>query len=303
MTLLRIMRIKILIFFGIISQSMFSYANFTEYFPLKVGNVWSYNWMSISGSGRINVSITRDTIFNSKKYFLCNFPNLPHWMRIDSITGNIYWYSSGGGCSYQPNENLLDSLASKKFDSTNYCGFVKRKCSDTGNVLLFGNTYAKKEFNPIIILTASSRNYAKNIGLYYLNEGDPFTTTYSLRGCVINGVVYGDTTLTSVNQTNSSEPQNFSLSQNYPNPFNPNTIINYSIPSKVKRQMSPKGQANVKLMIYNALGKVIATLVNEKQNSGSFEVEFNGKDLPSGIYFYKLEAGDFVETKKMILLK
>jgi hypothetical protein len=83
------------------------------------------------------------------------------------------------------------------------------------------------------------------------------------------------------------------LTQNFPNPFNPNTIINYQLPIS----------NFVSLKVYDALGKEVATLVNQKQNSGSYEVEFNGEGLPSGIYFYKLEAGDFVETKRMILLK
>ncbi len=101
-----------------------------------------------------------------------------------------------------------------------------------------------------------------------------------------------------INSNNNLTIKNFSLSQNYPNPFNPKTIINYSIPSNVRSQTS-----DVKLLIYNSLGKHIATLVNEKQYPGSYSVEFNGEGLPSGIYFYKLEADNFVETKRMVLLK
>jgi len=85
----------------------------------------------------------------------------------------------------------------------------------------------------------------------------------------------------------------FSLQQNYPNPFNPSTIINYSI---IK-------QTNVTLKVYDILGSEIATLVNKKQLPGLYEIEFNGSKLPSEIYFYRLIAGDFIDTKKMILLK
>ncbi len=87
--------------------------------------------------------------------------------------------------------------------------------------------------------------------------------------------------------------ENFSLSQNYPNPFNPNTIINYSIPTT---------QYSI-LKIYDALGNEVATLVNEKKIPGSHSVEWNASNYPSGIYFYKLTAGNFSETKRMILLK
>jgi hypothetical protein len=89
------------------------------------------------------------------------------------------------------------------------------------------------------------------------------------------------------------------LTQNFPNPFNPNTIINYQLPIS----------NFVSLKVYDAIGKEVSTLVNEKQNAGSYEIEFNGEGLPSGIYFYKLEVGSprearkFVETKRMILLK
>ncbi|MBK8983249.1 MAG: T9SS type A sorting domain-containing protein [Ignavibacteria bacterium] len=83
------------------------------------------------------------------------------------------------------------------------------------------------------------------------------------------------------------------MSQNYPNPFNPNTVIRYSI----------TGNRNVNLKVFDALGKEIVTLVNEKQNTGSYLVDFYGEGLPSGVYFYRLQAGEFVETKSMILLK
>ncbi|MBK8551538.1 MAG: T9SS type A sorting domain-containing protein [Ignavibacteria bacterium] len=93
-------------------------------------------------------------------------------------------------------------------------------------------------------------------------------------------------------------PDRFELGQNYPNPFNPVTVIRYSIPSDVRGQTS-----DVRLVVYNNLGKEIMTLVNGMQNEGNYEVKFDGSNLSSGIYFYKLQAGDFVQTNSMILLK
>lgn len=90
----------------------------------------------------------------------------------------------------------------------------------------------------------------------------------------------------------------FDLKQNYPNPFNPTTKIKYTIPSNVKREIS-----NVILKIYDVLGNEVATLVNEEKPAGIYEVDFDASGLSSGIYFYKLQAGSFVETKKMMLLK
>jgi len=92
---------------------------------------------------------------------------------------------------------------------------------------------------------------------------------------------------------------NFELAQNYPNPFNPTTIIRYSIHVGTKHDLFHQTQ----LKIYDVLGKEVQTLVNEKQQSGEYSVTFNAKNLSNGVYFYKLQVGDFVESKKMIILK
>ena len=112
-------------------------------------------------------------------------------------------------------------------------------------------------------------------------------------------------------------PQNFNLSQNYPNPFNPETTINYTIPSSVismseaKRNLedskiSPFGRndnMNVRLKVYDILGREAVILVNENQRPGNYTIDFNGENLSNGVYFYELRFGDFVSTKKMIILK
>ncbi|GBD86947.1 hypothetical protein BMS3Abin03_00872 [bacterium BMS3Abin03] len=88
-------------------------------------------------------------------------------------------------------------------------------------------------------------------------------------------------------------PNEFSLQQNYPNPFNPTTSIQYSVGS---RQF-------VKLKVYDVLGNEVATLINEEKPTGEYEVKFDGKNFSSGIYYYRLQAGNYIETKEMILLK
>jgi hypothetical protein len=100
---------------------------------------------------------------------------------------------------------------------------------------------------------------------------------------------------------------NFLLSQNYPNPFNPSTRIIFTIPTSPLNPSPYQGEGNresfVSLIVYDVLGNEIATLVNEEKPPGTYEVTFNADDLTSGIYFYQLRAGNFVETKKMILLR
>jgi hypothetical protein len=93
-------------------------------------------------------------------------------------------------------------------------------------------------------------------------------------------------------------PINFALEQNYPNPFNPITTIKYSIPGNVVETLQATS-----LRIYDVLGKEVAVLVNQKQSAGNYEVKFDGTKLASGVYFYKLQAGDFISIKKLILMK
>ncbi len=95
-------------------------------------------------------------------------------------------------------------------------------------------------------------------------------------------------------------PSAYNLSQNYPNPFNPSTKIRYAIPNVT---LSGAEGSRVQLKIYDVLGNEVATLVNEEKSVGSYEVNFNASQLSSGVYFYKLNAGNFIETKKMILMK
>jgi photosystem II stability/assembly factor-like uncharacterized protein/subtilisin-like proprotein convertase family protein len=95
-------------------------------------------------------------------------------------------------------------------------------------------------------------------------------------------------------------PGDFVLEQNYPNPFNPSTKIKYTIPSVT---LSEVEGSKVALKIYDVLGNEVATLVNEEQTAGTYEVEFDATLLTSGVYFYKLQSEFFIETKKMILIK
>lgn len=113
----------------------------------------------------------------------------------------------------------------------------------------------------------------------------PFSAIYLL--------IEGKTIVNVENIAENIQPNIIELSQNYPNPFNPSTIINYEIPSESK----------VSLKIYDILGREITTLVNEVKMPGKYEIEFNASDFSGGVYFYKLNAGEFSKIKKMIILK
>ncbi len=93
-------------------------------------------------------------------------------------------------------------------------------------------------------------------------------------------------------------PTNYDLAQNYPNPFNPSTIISYSLPTS----------SNVRLVIYDLLGREVKTLINNEQNAGNYKVQWNGDNnfgskVSSGTYIYTIRTGDFYQARKMVLLK
>ena len=104
----------------------------------------------------------------------------------------------------------------------------------------------------------------------------------------------GTFSYSNVIEVDVTTPLQFELSQNYPNPFNPATMINYQIAAPV----------NVNLIIYNTLGEEVAVLINNQfTEAGQHSVRFDGSNLASGTYIYRLTAGDFVQTKKMMLTK
>ncbi len=107
--------------------------------------------------------------------------------------------------------------------------------------------------------------------------------------------------------TNIKETENiaadFELMQNYPNPFNPITKIKYTIPYMHSPLLGGARGGLVTLKVFDLLGRVVATLINETKQPGEYEVEFNATQLSSGVYFYQLKAGEFIQTKKMTLLK
>jgi hypothetical protein len=111
-----------------------------------------------------------------------------------------------------------------------------------------------------------------------------------------------------INEETKNSPEHFELYQNYPNPFNPTTRIKYTIPS-----VGTQRAVSVLLKVYDILGNEVSTLVNEVRQPGVYEVEFSNvgmrhassttNALPSGVYFYQLKSGSFIQTKKMILLR
>jgi uncharacterized protein (TIGR02145 family) len=171
-------------------------------------------------------------------------------------------------------------------DGTNTSGF---------SALLAGNRFSYGLFDYLGVVTlfwssteydtakAGSMTLDGNIiyfGSLYKEGG------YSVR-CLNNNTVGID------DKDKSDIPKEFLLLQNYPNPFNPSTVISYSLPSV----------SNVKLNVYNTLGQTVRVLESGYKNAGTYTVTFDASEFTSGIYFYKLEAGQFTQVKKMMLIK
>ncbi len=103
----------------------------------------------------------------------------------------------------------------------------------------------------------------------------------------------GSNYISAIDETSSEMIHSYHLSQNYPNPFNPSTLISYQLPASTL----------VVLKVFDVIGREIETLVNEHQNAGNHSVKFDASNLPSGVYFYRIETGKYRDTRKLLLLK
>jgi len=284
--------------------------NVFNYYPLKVGNRWTWNINSnySPGPGYKTAYIAGEQIFRDHLYYRVFYKTyriytnqISEWnqlVRIDSLTGNLYLLSVNGSDTL---DCLRDSLNTPLNDSAYiYCdntsGLWYRHSRDTYN---FANhTYTAEIFGWSSYFESFNYHiYAVNIGLAYHNtRGLMSYYEEVLKGCIINSVIIGDTAFpVGINNVNSEIPEIFSLSQNYPNPFNPTT--------KIKFDISGSSAAQTFLYVYDLIGREIAVLVNQHLKPGTYEVDFDGSNLPSGVYYYKLESGGFIETKKMVLIK
>jgi hypothetical protein len=276
-----------------------------DWFPLAVGNRWVYKVTTLDDNcfwpideTEECIIITKDTVINGNNYFKFEPPLAYQYefMRIDSTEGKLKTIFS-----YQDSvEATLYNFLMEVGDTVlfvdpidPYDGFV---LVNEDIQTIFGESRQVRNFMAIWFLPPPY-SLVKGIG-YYRDGFCEFGGYYrTLKGCLIDGIVYGDTTFTDVDNELNSLPTEYKLEQNYPNPFNPSTKISWQSPVS--------GWQTLK--VFDVLGKEVATLVDEFRNVGSYEVEFNPvssiKNPASGIYFYQLKAGEFVDTKKMMLIK
>ncbi|KAA3657029.1 MAG: T9SS C-terminal target domain-containing protein, partial [Calditrichaeota bacterium] len=237
------------------------------------------NWYKTNGPKIANIIIT-DININ---------PDYPERMLIGTFRHGFFRTSDGGDSWEQKNTGLADSLVRVKDIFRAGDKFYVAFLVVTERGIYKNSGVYTSSIDTIKWIPIGEHDYFKDIGalsIAYLKSHDKVLVGTDLAG------IYSYTK-TSVG-IKEDEIENFSrvfLEQNYPNPFNQNTTIRYSIPIL----------GNVKLRIYDVRGREIATLVNQEQQAGSYEVGFNMTGFPSGIYFCKLHAGRFIQTRKMIL--
>lgn len=278
----------------------FSINNTLSLFPLSIGNLWVYYYSGQSWvwdgfpqffDGYTTIKIVKDSIFNNHRYYKIFNSNVycNNWTRLDSVTGQILIFDE----YYGKDQLSLDFLA----EGHSYFNVREGQIynSVTSDTTLWDKRRLRKHFD-FSSLYVVSQEYAQGLGLIHEIDGFDFGSSESLlQGCVINGVVYGDTTIVvGVSEDGlTTLPKKYKLYQNYPNPFNPTTTIQYNLPKAVK----------VELAVYDVLGRKVKTLVNEFQPQGFYNVEFDAAGLSGGIYIYRIVTSNFSTSRKMILLK
>jgi len=266
---------------GLATRSL--YASSTDLFA-GVNSKYAYRYDSInlswagSGNGMPNNSINAFTEAideNGNKYLFAGLDEYGTEVAVSTDNG-INWAASDAGLPNVPVYTF--AVVGSNVFLGNYYGV--HRSTDFGANWEDIKTGLNQGGSPCKYLTIGKSN------LFVIQGGAVWKRAFS------------DFGITSAEETEEEVPNSFELSQNYPNPFNPSTTIKYSIPNDEKRETS-----NVKLIVYDILGKEVATLVNNQQKAGNYEVNFNASNLPSGIYFYQISAENFTEVKKMTLLK
>jgi photosystem II stability/assembly factor-like uncharacterized protein len=227
------------------------------------------NWSKLDTSGLLSKQIN-SIFFHNNVLYADTTKGIAYYTGNIPVEFTSFTAEQNGG-NIILNWSTASELNNREFE-------IERK-ADKGNWVLIGN---KKGFGTTTVLHdyTFTDQYIFNIQtnkLYYRIKQIDYNGSYKYSTIVEIDLL----------------PSTYSLEQNYPNPFNPTTRIKYSIPK----------EGNVTLKVFDALGREVATLVNKVQKAGNYTIDFDGSKLTSGVYFYRLHSGNFVETKKFLLVK
>ena len=246
--------------------------------------------LAVNPSGIVFAGRRGDGVYQSTN-------NGDSWTPVNNGLGNLTVWA----LMFNTNADLFASTNSGVYRSTDNGGsWTLSGISGTTVVTLVRNT------DGVLFAGSTIRGVYQSLtggaSCSQINSGLTDTSVYSLAispngalfaGTYDQGVFRFSQSATSVHQSSEGMPLSFSLSQNYPNPFNPSTKIDFSVPTGTF----------VSLKVYDLLGREVAMIVSEALTPGSYQVTFNGASVASGTYFYRLQAGEFVQTKKLVLQK
>lgn len=282
-----------------------------DYFPLHEGDVWEYEIDEYPAYPHYQIRNLGDSLLPNGKIYFHLFGSESGFYRMDSLM-RVFRYAPEYATACSDSEFLVYDLSASDREIWESC--IPPQSTDSSTAFiglhftrpvllpLIGTSFSSKQFCEAQVDSNTSdtsfcplvprlnlvpRRLSKEVGLSWFQFEGPATNLY---GAIIDGVLYGS--LTSVVQ-GLDPPRQMHLSQNYPNPFNPSTKITYALPVN----------ADVNIEVYDILGRVLLTLVNEPQTAGYKSVEFDTPGFPSGIYFYRLRSGGFVDVKKMALIR
>jgi hypothetical protein len=297
-----------------ISESAFAQTAADYYLPLSVDNrLTSHTQPSPHWSQRTTIfSIEGTDIIEGRECFrqigteISDFTNEIDtfhifWLREDSV-GNVIMTAVSIDGSENPDSALIVNFNyfPNEFLTVGYSRTISFGDIEIDSVISVSETVVTPAgtFNNCLVIVETKSDTLGNLihrdyGYYAYGIGKvknerTFPVTEIHTDLLISYTVTGLN-----DEVTNQPPVNFLLSQNYPNPFNPSTKISYQLPES----------GNVTLNIYDVLGNELAALVNDYKPAGNYDVDFNAVGLPSGVYFYRLTAGSFTETKKLILMK
>lgn len=258
-----------------------------SYFPATIDNSWHYKYTQTQG---YITTLTRDSVANGSRFLFFDSSSVPAY-EIDSML-NVW---SDPTTSYR---GLQYKLTAQKSEVWPVKGAIVARVDDVYWQFIFGVTTQVRKIGYYSGLDTTfsvwfyDRYLAAGFGFYLEITDASQTPSVWLAGCIIEGKTYGDMTYVG-EEFGNIIPSSYKLFNAYPNPFNPSTVISYQLPHK----------SFVTINAYDMLGREIATLVDEEQEKGFYKFNFTPKNLSSGIYLVRMNAGSFTQTTKIIYSK
>jgi len=279
-----------------------------DFFPLSTGNYFKYSFQSVSQkfySAQLEEEVLDSGIVIYEVVSLTVKDTVFEWniRETDSLFRQIHYGVSPLNDTNYYISTVSNSILRQRRDSLNKIEFrPKQEIWQTPTLWEKGVSFFRYRFDDSLFIIrqsvpqppfyySDSLVFRKNLGLIG-GKGNSSQSSNSHNSFSWEAELIDYSIATKVEQ-DENLLMDFELLQNYPNPFNPSTTIEFSIPEK----------GNVVLKIFDILGNEITTLINEDKTAGSHSVVFGANNLPTGIYFYKIRAGNYTATRKLILLK